>query len=333
MDNVVYKEKERIIITRTRAVAVLLIVLAHCIAAPTNATQLTVKMIDLCSSVSSFGVWLFFILGGYLLRYEKRPFLDMLNRKILRIVVPWLFTGFLVYIYTNVRHGGVSLMSLIQFILGYGSYLWYMGVYSVLLVAFYAIRKIKWGSYLLIVLAIIIELSGIQYQFAGTNYKFYYFLVGAWPFAFGIGYLINQHDWGKNIFAHAKKYGGLWFAATFIATVFVFSRFGGWYYWSKCYLPLCIWVTPAIIWLVLISGKVFGNIMDEIGRMSFSIYLLHMPVAGIVSNILCRFDHGLTVPIRPFIVIALTWFAIRLIHFVAKKFNKTELANTLIGGR
>lgn len=333
MDNVAYKEKERTIITRTRAVAVFLIVLAHCNAAPPNTSQLTMKMIDLCSSISFFGVWMFFILGGYLLKYEKRTFLSMLSRRVKRIVVPWLFTGLLVYTYTNVRHGGISLMSLIQFIVGYGSYLWYMAVYIVLLVLFSAMRKIKWGSYLLVVLAVIMELSGIQYHYAGTDYKLYYFLVGAWPIAFGIGYLINQNNWGKSIFAHVEKYGGLWFAAAFIAAVAVFLGFGRWYYWSKCYLPLCVAVTPAVMGLVLVLGKVLGSVMDEIGRMSFSIYLLHMPMAGIVSNIMCRFDSGLTVPIRPFIVIALTWLGIRLIYFLAEKFNKTELVSTLIGGR
>ncbi len=333
MDKADYKEKERIFITRVRAVAVFLIVLSHCNVAPQNAFQLTVKMIEFCSSISSFGVWLFFILGGYLLKYEKRTFSSMLSRKVKRVIVPWIFTGLLVYVYTNARHGGISFISMMQFIMGYGSYLWYMAVFITLLILFSAIRKFKWGPYLLIVLAIFMELPGIQYQFVGTDYKLYYFFVGTWPFAFGIGYLINQNNWSNNILAHVRKYGGLWLAAAIIAVFIVFSRFGRWYYWSRCYLSLCIVVTPAIIWLVLVLGKFLGSVMDEIGRMSFSIYLLHMPVAGIVSNILCRFDRGLTVPMRPFIVIALTWFGIRLVRFVAEKFNKTELVNTLIGGR
>lgn len=57
-------KRESQLITRLRATAVFLIVTAHCIAMPNNATECARVVEGFVSSIACFGVWIFFALGG-----------------------------------------------------------------------------------------------------------------------------------------------------------------------------------------------------------------------------------------------------------------------------
>lgn len=335
MDNSIDKLRERQIITRMRAVAVFLIVLAHCNAIPQDSSLMAKKLMELCSSVSFFGVWIFFLLGGYLLAYEKRSLWAVIKRKSQTILLPWLFTGTVVYLYTILRHGELSLWTYTRFILGYGSYLWYMTVYTVLMTLFLFFRDCKWFPWIAIVTGIIFNATGILYSFVGERYELYYFVGGGWPIAFGLGYLLNDLKIQRILYRKIVRYGWIWTATTIGAVLLSFSIKGRWYYWSDCYVWLCILVTPTIFLIASCSsGNVNRNrMLEKIGGDSFSIYLTHMPVVGLINNLLCRVDGGYSVAIRPFLVIGITELALTSVCRFSKRLKCENAVYTILGKR
>ena len=65
------------------------------------------------------------------------------------------------------------------------------------------------------------------------------------------------------------------------------------------------------IWMY--NTKVGSRWLEKMGKASFSIYLLHMPVAGVVANLLNRSEYFAPLTIfRPIIVIAITMLFVRL---------------------
>lgn len=76
---------------------------------------------------------------------------------------------------------------------------------------------------------------------------------------------------------------------------------------------------------VRIANEKISNLFIKLGEYSFSIYLLHMPVAGIIVNITNRFDLIFLLLIRPLIVIGIVIVFIRIYKKVMEKFNKKYL--------
>ena len=56
--------RETQIIARMRLIAIFLVITAHCDALPENATDISVRLMNIASSFAFFGVWLFFLVGG-----------------------------------------------------------------------------------------------------------------------------------------------------------------------------------------------------------------------------------------------------------------------------
>ena len=196
------KKQESQLITRIRAFAVLMIVAAHCNKLPDNSTEIVSIIESAASSFSSFGVWLFFCLGGYLFAYEKRTAEQILMRKAETLILPWAFTGTMVYLYTYFRHGGLSVISYFAFLIGYGSYLWYMTVFVILLLVYTGLRHFKHLVFIPVVCGVIMALPSVITSVAGDDYNLYYHLSGAWPVAFGSGFLFKSTEYKSAFIYH-----------------------------------------------------------------------------------------------------------------------------------
>ena len=271
--------------------------------------------------------------GGSLFGYEKRTLGKIVARKVETLLLPWMVTGSIVFLWTYLRHGEINVLSYISFLIGYGSYLWYMTVFVILLTAFSLLRHKKYIILLPAVYGAIITIPGILPAIAGNDYKLYYFLVGGWPIAFSLGLICNRWNLQKKIYSFLNKRGwicGLVFSAFFILFYLLKGRL---YYWSIQYIPLCFLFSPTALWITILLEKNVGNAMDYLGRMSFTIYLLHMPIVGIVNNILCRFDRGYTVIIRPFIVLFICYFAIKMLDRLFLKRKSRLWIRKIIGLR
>lgn len=71
----------------------------------------------------------------------------------------------------------------------------------------------------------------------------------------------------------------------------------------------------------------------DIGKKSFAIYLLHMPIAGIVSNLCNRLDIFVVTVARPIIVLAIVYIVLYLADKLIPEGSIKKCINMLIGMR
>jgi peptidoglycan/LPS O-acetylase OafA/YrhL len=106
-------------------------------------------------------------------------------------------------------------------------------------------------------------------------------------------------------------------------------------YWHKFYLPvetLCLFTMLFLTYSVMSYSKA-KMLFINIGIDSFPLYLLHMPIAGITANIMNRFSNGIMLLLRPFIVLAVTYFLLWIADRIAKQIRLDKLFHIIIGKR
>lgn len=320
---------EREYIYILKVFATISIVSAHCssITKDTNIVNNTFSFI--LNQIGSIGVGVFFIISGYLFYKSKYSFNLFFTKKFKSIIIPWVITGTCVYLYITLRKGGLGVFTWIKFILGDGSYLYYLSILMTFYIVFFYTKKMKFIIYLGIVSGCIsILLTSLGYLIDINPY------MNPFNFSayFSVGLLIGNKDSLIKLSQVCSKYKK-YLLILYIILLIVLNIYGiksG--YWGEATLI----VQPVAILLIfgLSTEKIFykKNII-EIGKNSFSIYLLHMPVAGVVSNIFNRLNLWVITLCRPFIVVFITVICIYVYKSITKKLGVSDRVNFIIGTR
>ena len=115
-----------------KAIAIICVICAHCNAIPDNSSRMVFVQSALLNNFSKAGVLTLFIVSGFLF-HIKNADRGYVIKKMRVIIIPWLVSGFVVYAYVHLRKPPFSIVELIRFLLGNGSYLYYLTI----LFAFY----------------------------------------------------------------------------------------------------------------------------------------------------------------------------------------------------
>lgn len=92
----------------------------------------------------------------------------------------------------------------------------------------------------------------------------------------------------------------------------------------------CLGIMGMIYISVWIKDTMLGRVVETFGKRSFCIYLLHMPIAGIIANLFNRTEKLSFLTIfRPLIVIGITLWLIRIYLGIVK----CDFGRKLIGYR
>lgn len=134
---------EKSYIYALKVFALFSIVSAHCWTIATKTNQINNVFSSILSQIGSIGVGIFFILSGYLFFKNKRSFSAFFLNKIKTVMIPWILVGTTVYFYVFFRKEGVELNSWINFLLGNGSYLYYLTLLIVFYLMFFILRKTR----------------------------------------------------------------------------------------------------------------------------------------------------------------------------------------------
>lgn len=322
------RNEERNLIAKMRAIGCLLVIGAHCSSVPSEACFMLNIIQTIMMSVCMVGVWFFFLLSGYLFYGNKRSFGDFWRRKLITIIIPWCFTGALVYLYVMVRKGGFSIAGMAAFILGIGSYLWYMLALTALFLIAWILRPTKHVGVCLLVIGL--SLIVILPPRFLENDAWWYPVNGGWALCFAVGYTIREHDLLTVLIRYSEKFFIPILAFVFVALILI-GKFGRVYYWSDAYVPFCVVMTAAFFGLCRRVPSV--PLFEKMAGRSFAVYLLHMPVVGSVANILNRFDCGWTLLLRPFLVMFITMSIIEIVLYFARKCKISGFVAMLIGMR
>ncbi len=282
-----------------RFFAVLSIICAHCSSVDSDYSAINTFCSRYLSSIGSIGVGVFFFLSGYLFHTHCDAFFVFIRNKI-RILLPaWIFSGTLVYLYVYLRKGGICLESYIRWIVGDGSYLWYMSVLCFIYILFYFITGHKLIQLLLLCVSVLSSMAtGLGLLYTNPYLNPGNFLI--FPL---LGLLVQEKGVMEELVSSSRKHCW-WTALLLLGWIFVASWKGRSITYFKAYY--IVFEILALFAVVGISSqkRIHGNKLFFIGKQSYSIYLFHMPVAGIVSNVMDRVDSFALTILRPLIVLA-----------------------------
>ena len=299
-------------IWQMKAWAILLVICAHCAGVFPSAPASKVAA-QLLQNLGALGVPIFFFLAGYVFRYKALG--PWLKGKLTGFVVPWLFTGTAVYLYVYLRKGGISLSALLLWLVGSGSYLWYLTVQALLWIGawilFWGREKRGWQLCPVAVAAILASAVVLLLQALGIIRLHVYLNPLRWLWVFALGLLA-----GKETLLNCVK-TRMWISVTWLAVLLVGAVAGWQIYYGAWYYTGCALATVIAVGC-LPAGRLVGY-LERLGRDSFAVYLLHMPVAGLTSNLCSRVADptGLLILSQPLLVLVVTHGAVVLLRLAA----------------
>lgn len=304
--------------------AVISIVSAHVNSILNNTSQFNYIASVFLQEIAIFGVPIFLIISGYLYSKNKDNLTVFFKKRIKTLIIPWIMTGTVVFLYITLRKGNLNLVSYGNFLIGNGTYLYYLSILFMLYAIFW---KLKNKKILIVLLLFCITSRCFGFNFLPNivpglnpfNYMHYFI----------IGILISREftflDLAKKVNNKIFLLSIVLFMLISIVNILVDNEYN---------LSIFKILAGIMILFKLSTIKyLYNNLFISIGKESFAIYLLHMPIAGITVAITNLIGNGLLTLIRPAIVIAIVHVAI----MIYKKINifgiKPEYKNMLIGTR
>ena len=302
-----------------KGLAIISVISAHCNAVLGTTNRLAVMSSLLLQNIGTLGVICFFVISGMLFHHPGKDVRQFFDKKIRNIIIPWFISATCVYLYVYLRKPPITLKGCLNFVLGNGSYCYYLTVLMVLYALFTLLPFMRKNSVLLICEGITVVSTVWFYSIGGVNpYLNIFNWIGY--FALGVQISENQEIWKK-----IKKY-----ASTKSLTLVTIS--GGGYmllllhqlyhqkgggYWNGINVVDC-WIGAITMVLIAIrienaKDNVIKRIVHQAGVVSFGIYIWHMPIAGIVVKV---FQYGTLlnfVAIRPVVILMIMLLSI---HFV-----------------
>lgn len=308
-----------------KALAVIAIVACHCCHVAENAGVVNRVTVTFFSYWISYGVPVFYFIAGFFFKADDGGVVFW-KRKLETIIIPWIFTGTVVWCYVAFRKGGMTIENWFKFLFMRDSYLYFLTDLICFYLVFCLIRNWKgylvWIGGILTLLTIYGEVVRIPLlidNIPGHGLP----IVNLWIFYVGV---VARKYMLCNFFQSIKS-------SSFII-LFIVIRTCQLYIW-KSSVGIIINIVCAICFLIALYSICYTmaenehRLIEKVGKNSFSIYLLLMPIAGIVANVLNRSEGFALITIwRLFIVIVLTMVLI----WVYKKFVKDRSDLLLLVG-
>lgn len=310
---------------RLRGLAVISVLCAHC------NIQIDGEFIpyirNILSNAGSIGVGLFFLLSGFFFSTYHISLLSFIKKTFIKLIVPWVVAGTCVWLYIVLRKGGISLQGWGAYIVGYQSIYYYMTDLLIIRLLFYILEKMKIADLLPTVISLVIinnifiVFESCQAQLFPTPYLDFlcfigYFALGKYLQRYKIYFLKFVERLSKNKVSVIIVLGSI---ALIFSTV-EFSYFQN----GLTMIFEMLFILSAVI--IAYDSKILA--LQEIGKNSLFIYLWHLPVAGIISNIGSKsFVTAYTGFLWPLIILGIMMLVINYI----KKLSLPNWVYTVIG--
>lgn len=327
MENI-YAKKISSTVTVARVFALISIVSAHI----TLSDSCPYVISKFYSSIASIGVVAFLIMAGYYYNSAKfKNIFSMLKNKAVSIGLPWLFFGSFSFLYGSIMSKeALSPIRYIKYILGNGSYLYYLTVLMICFILFFRTNKyILFGSIALNLVSLSLTSTGVITPIIESLHITDYLNVFNWIGIFAIGVLLRAIECEK-IYTFLKKTRWI-FVSLFIvadALIIAFNIPTGYFSYIGIWLELLgVLAIFGLSTVGILSNKFFFNIANY----SFSIYLIHIVVNGIINNL---YNISLiTQLVSTFLVIAVCFVGFEIARVIIKWLKWQKLLYPLLGFR
>ena len=291
-----------------KAVAIVSVVSAHTSPVPDNTGTFNFLCSRILNSLGTMGVPVFFLLAGFFFEKNTRKWKEFWKNKLVTIIVPWICCATILWLYVVIRKGGIEFESWFWFVYGRTSTMYHLKVLVELYIILFFLKQYKWFLYIFIGLSgASILLSGWSENILNVWFGNVYCNLFNWIGYFGIGILIQRRKLLIKLVYWAERLVGIWILLYVMTSWLHYSQGWSWTYWSKFAL-LNIFLQCAIcfgIASVLMRTKRFSKCLIEVGKNSFSIYLTHQLIVGVIVYITNIVEIGIVTLARPFITIIL----------------------------
>lgn len=291
--------------------AILSVVSAHSSRLPESFSYINKISSLILLSIGSMGVPVFLIISGYLFNKNQKTFVEFFRIKIKTIFIPWMVCETIVWLYVTLRKGGVSFLSLFSFLFGLNHSTYYLTVLSLLFIIYFYFKN--YNSFL--VITIVTSILSIIATSMGVNkindiITTPYLNPLNWMIYFSVGILINRYFQIEKIAVLTKKL--LYFSIPALAIILFFHLRNGLSlsYWSDFIFLNMLFSILVIFGLSSYLLNWSSTFFVMIGNYSFSIYLLHELVVGVVVYLSSKIDLWYITLIRPIITILIVMVGI-----------------------
>lgn len=332
--NINSRKKRNNYIYILKALAIFSVICAHSTPLAVDSSKCNVISSKVLDYLGTFGVPIFFCISGYLFAGNTRTWGDFWKRKVITLFLPWVCCETLLWLYVVLRKGGISIVAWLLFFLGYHHTTYYLTILVLFYVIYWKIRKLG-VIWTLNVVSIISMLEtgwnvGVFHQL-NVILNSYYLNPFNWMLFFGIGLLI-QREQQKVVQCFGGRWGVLCVCgsmAYFIIHVYLGLEM---YYFSRYALIGNLLNLGTVVYLgQKLSNRKKKELLLKIGEWSFSIYLLHQFVAGIVVAITNHWDFFILTLCRPWIILIITTGVVMTIDNIFRE--KLSWVRTIIGIR
>lgn len=309
-----------------KAFAIISVICAHCNAIGENSGIIALKLSILLQNIGTIGVGCFFVVSGILFSYKEGNVAFFFRVRVKRIVVPWIFSATMVYLYVYLRKPPLGVQSWLNFVIGNGSYCYYLSM-LILLYLIYGFLPFMSTNVALVVCECVTAISIVAFPQIGEFSPYLNILNWIGYFAFGMQ-IMSHKEKAKTVFQYCRK----WRALIYVAFVMILAyqicsgHSGG--YWKGMNVILC-WLGGTTVFLVSISvNKNKQSIMQRglvsVGKKSFFIYLWHMPIAGITARVMLDGMLANLMLIRPVLVLGVMLFSYNILGWGLKALRLEE---------
>ena len=314
------------VITVARAFALISIVCAH-IGFSADTPYVIAK---LYSAIASIGVVCYLFASGYYYNPQKYTFAGLLKNKAITIVLPWVFLGTLSYLYNAILSKNLSLLGYFKWIIGNGSFLYFMTVLVLCFLIFYRTNKIVlFASIIVNLISLTLTATKIIDPVINALHITNYLNILNWVGIFAIGMLVKKIPAEKfYLFIRKTRFVFLGLFAIAVALVCVFDIWVGYFSYVGIWLELL--GTLAILGISTV--KFFENkFVFDVSNLSFTVYLVHMMVIGVFDRLYNI--HPITQSMAVLIIIGICYGVLVAARWVIKLIKLEKYLFPLLGFR
>lgn len=311
-----------------KALALFSIVSAH-VGIVSNHSFINIIFSRVLSSIGSIGVGVFFVISGYLYMKTNKTFLQFVQAKAKSILIPWVCCGTVLFYYVTIRKGDMTIENWFM-TLTVHSHLYYLSVLMILYIVFWRLKR----NIIFIIVQIILSVISIYLTSLGAFTIYPYINPFNWAVYFALGVMMYRYKLLEKLALFANQWLSYVLGLYLLIMAIYIINGTSIGYWTSASVVVEL---VALVFFFGLSGFLLDikhcNWIIQIGKMSFSIYLLHTPVAGFISLIFDRFNLWYLALLMPFIVIAITITGIQLIRFISRILKVNKIIDLIIGIR
>lgn len=308
------------------------VAIAHCPISPNASIGNNPFINSLWNSLGTIGVIGFLFFSGFFYADKKRTLKYLVSNKTRTIIIPWLVCGSAVFLASSLLGTEKSALDNIftkytNFIIGNGSLYYFL---SMLILFFIFFNFIEKSRIIILATLFISPISIALFQYGEHNILVNPYLNPFnWISFFAAGVFVKKHMTSdlRLIMEIMQKHKFI-IAIAFMASLFMSSIYDKSTYFD--FINIFTEVS-GVATVIVLSNNINSNMLVDVGKLSFPIYLLHIPLAGLINMVFYNQPLILFQILKPFSVILIMFALVKMYMYVVNKITSSGVSNFLCG--